>query len=233
MNGMTCREFDEVVHSFVRMELLDVNLREEALDHAARCAICAERMGEAGVLAEATEAAGKSLHELQTPPTVEATVMAAFRRHHRHVASRRMFGWAAVGAAAALSLVFLWTTMGPSSGPSAPSPRKDVSSRSSQPMDAQGPAATTQQSDLTQDADVQIADASTLATTYAASDFVPVTFAEGISPEDPGMIVRVQLTRASLAELGYPLADAPDEDLIPADVLVGEDGWPRAVRLVQ
>jgi hypothetical protein len=86
---------------------------------------------------------------------------------------------------------------------------------------------------LTQDADVQIADASTLATTYAASDFVPVTFAEGISPEDPGMIVRVQLTRASLAELGYPLADAPDEDLIPADVLVGEDGWPRAVRLVQ
>ena len=107
MNGMTCGEFDEVVHSFVRMELLDVSLREEALDHAARCAGCAERLAEAGVLAEATEAAGKSLRELQTPPIVEAAVMAAFRRHHRHVASRRMFGWAAVGAAVALSLVFV------------------------------------------------------------------------------------------------------------------------------
>jgi hypothetical protein len=47
------------------------------------------------------------------------------------------------------------------------------------------------------------------------------------------MVVRVQLTRASLTELGYPIAETPDEDLILADVLVGEDGWPRAVKLVQ
>ena len=67
----------------------------------------------------------------------------------------------------------------------------------------------------------------------AAADFVPVPFTEAIGPEDPGMVVRVQLTRASLAELGYPVAEMPDEDLIRADVLVGEDGWPRGVRLVQ
>ena len=42
------------------------------------------------------------------------------------------------------------------------------------------------------------------------------------------MVVRVQLTRSSLAELGYPEADTPDGELIPADVLVGEDGWPRS-----
>jgi hypothetical protein len=65
------------------------------------------------------------------------------------------------------------------------------------------------------------------------SDFVPVPFSDGMGPEDPGMVVRVQLTRASLAELGYPVAEAPDEDLIRADVLVGEDGWPRGVRLVR
>jgi hypothetical protein len=47
------------------------------------------------------------------------------------------------------------------------------------------------------------------------------------------MIVRVQLTRSSLAQLGYPVAETPDEDLIPADVLVGEDGWPRGVKLIQ
>jgi hypothetical protein len=62
---------------------------------------------------------------------------------------------------------------------------------------------------------------------------VLLPFAGGIEPEDAGMVVRVQLTPASLAELGYPMAEASDEDLVRADVLVGEDGWPRAVRLVQ
>ena len=67
----------------------------------------------------------------------------------------------------------------------------------------------------------------------AGEDFVPLPFADEIGPQDLGMVVRVQLTRASLTELGYPVTDTPDDDLISADVLVGEDGWPRAVRLVQ
>ena len=41
MNDMTCREFENVVHGFVRMELLDVTVRESALDHSARCGNCA------------------------------------------------------------------------------------------------------------------------------------------------------------------------------------------------
>jgi hypothetical protein len=69
--------------------------------------------------------------------------------------------------------------------------------------------------------------------TYSAADFVPVPFTGSIDRDDPGMVVRVQLTRASLAQLGYPVAETPDEDLILADVLVGEDGWPRGVKLIQ
>jgi hypothetical protein len=69
--------------------------------------------------------------------------------------------------------------------------------------------------------------------TYSASDFVPVPFTGAITPDDPGMIVRVQLTRSSLAQLGYPVAETPDEGLILADILVGEDGWPRGVKLIQ
>jgi hypothetical protein len=71
--------------------------------------------------------------------------------------------------------------------------------------------------------------------TLVTKDFVPLPDADQIGPDDLGVVVRVQLTRSSLAELGYPVVDTPDpdEDLISADVLVGEDGWPRAVRLVQ
>ena len=68
--------------------------------------------------------------------------------------------------------------------------------------------------------------------TDSVGDFVPVPFAEAMGPEDIGLIVRVQLTSASLAQLGYTVAATPDEELIRADVLVSEDGRPRAVRLV-
>ena len=236
MNSMTCREFDGVVHAFMRMELLDVTLREEALDHAARCGNCAERMAEAGVLAEATETAGNSLREQQAPPSVEAAVVKAFRSHHRHIAWRRRFEWAAMGAAAAVLLAFLWTTTGPSRGQSSPSPKKAVTSQSNEPLEAQ----VTVPSQASESVAAAEAEEPSVVTgeDLAADNFVPLPFAEDIGPEDLGMVVRVQLSRASLTELGYPVTEtpvteAPDDDLISADVLVGEDGWPRAVRLVQ
>jgi hypothetical protein len=232
MNGMTCREFDEAVHGFVRMELLDMSLREAAIEHAAHCGNCARRMGEAGTLAEVTEAAAASARELRAPPGLEAAVLSAFRnqRWRRHATLWRAFEWAAAGAAAAMLVAVLWTSSTRSKVQPSPVPRKDVSSQSKLPLDAQGPASS--QPDETGQATELEASTGDAGETYSVSDFVPVPFTDGMGPEDPGMVVRVQLTRASLAELGYPVAEAPDEDLIRADVLVGEDGWPRGVRLV-
>ena len=70
MNEMTCREFDEVVHGFVRMELLDVNVREAALEHAAHCKLCSERMADATALADYSEMMGKGARGEQTPAPV-------------------------------------------------------------------------------------------------------------------------------------------------------------------
>jgi hypothetical protein len=233
MNGMTCKEFDEVVHGFVRMELLDMNVREAALDHTAHCASCADRLAQAAVLAEASEAACGNLREQQTPARVEAVVLAAFRNHHRRATWRRSFEWAAVGAVAATVLALVWTFAGPTREQSTPSPKKDVSSRSSGPVDAHAnvPA---QPAISTSAADPGVVSAGT-GDTLAAEDFVQLPYADAIGPEDLGMVVRVQLTRASLTELGYPATDSlnPEDDLVSADVLVGEDGWPRAVKVIQ
>ena len=139
--------------------------------------------------------------------------------------------WASVGAAAAVLLIFLWTVSGRSKGQIRTSPRKDVASQSQQPVEAKAVASPAQDQSA-QDVEVEIPDTST-SEAFVASDFVPVPFTAGIVPGDPGMVVRVQLSRASLTELGYPIAETPGEDLILADVLVGEDGWPRAVKLVQ
>src|SRR5712664_3120119 len=112
MNGMTCREFDEVVHGFVRMELLDVSLREAVIEHAAHCDNCAERLGEAGVLAEITETTAGSVREEQAPPHVEAARLSALRNQssRQRVTLWRGFEWAAAVVAAALLAVILWTS---------------------------------------------------------------------------------------------------------------------------
>lgn len=91
MSEITCREFDEIVHGYVRMELLDVRLREAALEHTVGCALCASRMGEAIVLAEVTETGSKRVQHQQTPPRVEAALLAEFRNHRRRAAWRRTF----------------------------------------------------------------------------------------------------------------------------------------------
>jgi hypothetical protein len=233
MNSMTCREFDEVVHGFVRMELLDVSLREAVVEHAAHCENCAERMSEAAVLAEVTEAAAESALEEQAPPSVEAALLSAFRnqRWRSHKPVWRTFEWAAAGAAAAMLAAVLWISSAPSKGRPSPAPRKDVSSQSREPLDATGPGSS-QSVEAAQGTNLEASNVQT-GETFSASDFVPVPFTDGIGSEDPGMVVRVQLTRASLAELGYPVGEAPDEDLIRADVWVDQDGWPRGVRLVQ
>ena len=238
MNGMTCREFDEAVHAFVRVELLDLSVREAVIEHAAHCDNCALRMGEAGVLAEVTQAAAASVRELQAPEDLEHALLSVFRnqRWRRHVTLWRTFEWVAAGAAAAMLAVVLWTSSSRWKVQPSPAPKKEFSSQSKQPLDAQAPASS-QPSDTAQGtgAEAPAAEASTAEAeeTYAMSDFVPVPFTDGMNPDDPGMVVRVQLTRASLAELGYPVAEVPEEDLIRADVLVGEDGWPRGVRLVR
>jgi hypothetical protein len=231
MMEMTCREFEEIVHAFVRMELLDVNLREAALEHAARCELCSERLADATALAEASDAIARNWRNEEAPASVEAGLLASFRHQHRRTSWRRTLEWAAVGAAAAILLIFLWTTGGRSRVETPQSPRKDVSSQTEMPQEAKANE-TPKQDAAELVADAAATDAATNET-YVASDFVPVPYTGTISADDPGMIVRVQLTRSSLAQLGYPVAEAPDEDLILADVLVGEDGWPRGVKLIQ
>jgi len=231
MKELTCREFDEVVHDFVHMELLDVNVREAALEHAANCELCSERMADASALAEATEAMAQSARAEQTPHRVEASLLSAFRGHHRRASWRRSLEWASVGAAAAVLLIFLWTNNLRSKGQMSTPSQKDDSSQTAMQQEAK--ASPAPKADHARPvANAKVADVS-VKEPYSASDFVPVPFTGAIAADDAGMVVRVQLTRASLAQLGYPVAETPDEELILADVLVGEDGWPRGVKLIQ
>jgi hypothetical protein len=62
--------------------------------------------------------------------------------------------------------------------------------------------------------------------------FVPLPGAAGLPPFESGTIERVELTLASLPAYGVAIAPDAVGNPVAADILVGQDGQARAIRLV-
>jgi hypothetical protein len=62
--------------------------------------------------------------------------------------------------------------------------------------------------------------------------FVALPVAVGLPRLESGYIVRVELPVAALPALGVDVLPASTRNAVQADVLVGQDGQPRAIRLV-
>jgi hypothetical protein len=65
------------------------------------------------------------------------------------------------------------------------------------------------------------------------SDFVPLTYLNSATAMESGIVVRVEVAREKLAALGLPLNLERADEIIKADIVVGDDGVARAIRLVQ
>jgi hypothetical protein len=64
-----------------------------------------------------------------------------------------------------------------------------------------------------------------------SSEFVAVAYAPPLAAGEFVSVLRTELQPTALARMGI-YVDAASTNAIPADVLVGEDGFPRAVRVV-
>jgi hypothetical protein len=78
---------------------------------------------------------------------------------------------------------------------------------------------------LQQDAAVQVDE--------TTADFYPLPDADGLPPVESAMVVRVQLPMSSLELIGFPMNQDRDSDPVEAEVLLGQDGLARGVRLVE
>lgn len=67
---------------------------------------------------------------------------------------------------------------------------------------------------------------------WEESDFIDVPYALPLAPGEFVRVVRTQLDPAALAGMGVDI-EAADGAEIPADVLLGEDGIPRGVRVLE
>jgi hypothetical protein len=66
-----------------------------------------------------------------------------------------------------------------------------------------------------------------------AGDFYPLPDADGLPPIESAMVVRVQMPMASLELIGFPISEDRAGGPVEAEVLLGQDGLARGVRLVE
>jgi hypothetical protein len=67
----------------------------------------------------------------------------------------------------------------------------------------------------------------------ADASFYPLPEAEALPAVENAMVVRVQLPVSSLQLMGVPVSDEGGDASVQADLLLGQDGLARAVRLAE
>jgi hypothetical protein len=141
----------------------------------------------------------------EAPPHIEARLKAEFRRLNRR---RNLVTWvAALSAAAAAGIaLLLWV-------------HSDKSKPASGSLGAPAPVAV--------QSVVPAAEEDTDASFY------PLPEAEALPAVENAMVVRVQLPVSSLQLMGVPVNEERADASVQADLLLGQDGLARAVRLAQ
>ena len=174
---------------------------------------------------QALRALAKNDREREAPPSVEAHLVGVFNSRRR---SERRWAAIAVLAAGLVIALLLWPnhTSKPavSAAPAVlPVPESARPFREAEPT----PKVTRASHKL-----ARKASAAELPQPHeVVTDFFPL-----MNPAPSfgrGQMLRVQLRAAAMQTVGLPVREEHLDDLVQADVLVGEEGMPRAIRFVR
>lgn len=257
---MNCREFEQLVASLAEDQLMDAATRTRAVAHALECTRCNRRWQDERVLSAGLRAFTASTANAAAPTRLKQTLRAAFDEQAKATTSsavvpfpvraQRWPRWALAAAAVLLVTVgiaaLVWlrgaappqserNVAGPSSSPTpavmpaprnesptpiAPQPKNEIAKYHAPKSANRGrrTAPPVPASIRTDDTEV-------------AAQFIPLGYARG-SLQD-GLVVRVEVSRASLIAMGLPLDAARAEGNVKADLKVGMNGVPVAIRLLQ
>ncbi len=231
---MTCEQFQAVVQDLKSRGALDEATSALAQLHAQTCESCAAHLAQLRSLTAGLQALEASQAADGAPPRVETILRSAFLRQKWEAArSKTMRRWAAAGIAAALLL-----TAGLASrlvrksavpGGSARTVNATVTIPSLQVP--AGAGAVTPSAQHTPGGTVDDNNTSgEQSEDNLAADFVPYPPGGSIQPFESAQILRVTLPGSALVAMGFPIDGDRAGERFTADVLVGEDGLPRAIR---
>ena len=253
---MKCAEFSEIVSDLARNEGLDEAVRESAMLHADACPRCDEELVMARTLSAALHALAASTTAASAPARVEEILRGEMRQRRAVVAmpaprARRwaIGGVAGLAAAALISIVLLKPGVLHPRGVGSPAGLTQTAGATAQGSEATAqvaPAGAGANASAAPGANSQsggnspannsagtAAAASQDADSEYATAYVSLPSAEGATFAEDETIVRVSLPPSALASFGFPVRAEGGDSNVLADFVLGEDGTPRAVRLVQ
>ena len=233
---------------------MEAGEKARAQAHAAACPLCAMRLQEERGLLLGLRALAAEDEERDAPATVEAALLAAFRAEaaNREAAPLpdaprlRRVPWLLVAAAALLVacglLVYRAARREPAPAPVAKSdvPVAPATDALPETTVAAAPIRRAPRAARSVPAPtplVQIRDEMTL---YAGegggevtTEFLSLDYSENPAPMEAGQVIRVEMPRAALAKFGLPVDVERAHAPVKADLLLGEDGFARAIRFVR
>ena len=218
---MTCREFEGDIVDLARGSDAGAEAAERLREHLDRCAGCTARLERERQLTAALRAMAGAEPLSEKASAIEAQLLAAFAEQRRAAsrqatAPRSVFPASAMRgllAAAALLVLAVAAWQGMARWPSAEDtavgagagPARVEGAPEARPVPAGG---------------------------GQALQFVALPTAIGLPALESGHIVRVELPAADLPAYGFDVTPQPAAGAVQADVLVGQDGQPRAIRFV-
>lgn len=258
---MNCEDFNKIVTELADYQPMLATARDAGVSHAAWCADCARKLADVRAVSASLLLAAGAENET-APAIVKTNLMAAFRERAKQSAAsnvveipeRRKLGWpVAAGIAAAAAAVILlavllplWKVAPPhtvssnqvtaKSGGDSAAPAKLFDQPNTSSADAPRVAAVPviKRHAVRQRVQRVAAPGASEAVARKRSDeYLPLTYLAKTTAMDTGTIVRVRLSRSALVSLGLPVNLENSSDSVSAEVVMGDDGLARAIRLVQ
>jgi hypothetical protein len=258
---MTCEEYEADIVDLARGARPSVEVEARLRGHLDACAGCAARFARERRLTAALRKVADSAPEPSRSEAIEAQLLRAFAGQHAAgsrqassprppVATRAAWGWLAAAAVLVLASV-LWRATDPWRSPDAagpapaemaaapaeapplappvaqPAPRRAEASIPASPREVSPQAPPDRPR-----APWGPAQPAALAGDDGVLRFVSLPTAVGLPEFESGRIVRVELATAMLPAYGFDVVPDSESGVVEADVLVGQDGQPRAIRFV-
>jgi hypothetical protein len=237
---MECRECESIIHDFLRKDVTNEVTRTEAFEHIFHCPRCEARFSNVRSLERALRTLADTTDSERSAAQLEPSLRAVFRQQKRvGQRSRSVASWTAIGVAASLllSIGLAWRhrIVAPERKPqvlAAPQPVKPEGASI-----AQMPAPLARLPQETRNhrkPKPRVLDQGTYRGEFVTG-FYALPYAQGSDRLTSGEIIRVKLRGSALPAIGFPVALNSDRatDSITADLFVGENGVPLAIRFVR
>lgn len=257
---MNCHEFENHVVDLADDRLMEATFRRRLVNHAADCRNCDARLTQERMLSTSLAALAETTESATAAPDRKTTLLAAFDQQPiiRSVpavalspdSTRRRTSLWLVAAAAALIAAFLAvassfmrpTVEAPMLGRAilaptpTPTPEPKPAENETKPGQAKPEAQTQPPKPVRRPRPTTLRNVGSPTVARRAevtTDYMPLMYVSDATSSQSGFVMRLEIPRTTLLSMGLPISTDRGNALVKADVVVGDDGVPRAIRLVQ